>query len=66
MPVFGARRDVVAALGISGPTPRLQGRLDELGHHLLDESTALSALLGAPAQPHRTARRSPRTEEVVA
>ena len=35
VPVRGIHGDVVAALGISGPTPRLEGRLDELGRHLL-------------------------------
>jgi DNA-binding IclR family transcriptional regulator len=69
VPVLGIHRDVVAALGISGPTPRLEGRLDELGHHLLEESTTLSALLGGPSNPQPNpspARRSTRTEEVVA
>ena len=70
VPVFGARRDVVAALGISGPTARMQGRLDELGHRLLEQSTALSAVLGAPvhrrAADPRPVHRSTRTEEVVA
>ena len=72
-PVFGGHRDVVAALGISGPTPRLDGRLDELGRHLLEESTTLSALLGGPVNPNLNpnpnpspARGSTRTEEVVA
>ena len=57
VPVFGIRGDVVASLGISGPTPRLAQRLDELGRRLLDQSTALSSLLRGPARP---------TEEVVA
>ena len=67
VPVLGVRGDVIAALGISGPTPRLEGRLDELGRHLLDRSTALSSLLrGSHAAPPRPAHRSTRTEEVVA
>ena len=67
VPVLGVRGDVIAALGISGPTPRLEGRLDELGRHLLDQSTALSSLLrGSNAVPPRPAHRSTRTEEVVA
>jgi len=45
VPVFGARGDVVAALGISGPSPRLEDRLDELGEHLLERASALSTLL---------------------
>ncbi|SEC37199.1 DNA-binding transcriptional regulator, IclR family [Nocardioides exalbidus] len=63
VPVVGIHGEVVAALGISGPTPRLQERLDELGRHLLDQSTALSALLRGPAKP---SHRSVRTQEVVA
>jgi len=68
VPVFGARGDVVAALGISGPSPRLEGRLDELGHQLLDHATQLSTLLrgsthgSAPAMTHGTSHH----EEVVA
>ncbi|CUR61322.1 putative Allantoin/glyoxylate utilization operons negative regulator [metagenome] len=64
VPVHGARGDVVAALGVSGPTPRLEGRLDELGRSLLDHATALSALLRGPA-PH-TPRDPARAQEVVA
>lgn len=45
VPVHGTRGDVVAALGISGPTPRLEGRLDELGHRLLDRAAELTTLL---------------------
>lgn len=45
VPVYGARGDVVAALGVSGPTPRMEGRLDELGRHLSDHAAELSALL---------------------
>ncbi len=65
VPVFGIHDDVVASLGISGPTPRLGARLDELGHHLLAQSTALSSLLRGPASP-RSAHRAVRTQEVVA
>lgn len=63
VPVFGHGHEVVAALGISGPTPRLEDRLDELGRHLLDHADALSALLRGSATPpaHRNARK-----EVVA
>jgi DNA-binding IclR family transcriptional regulator len=45
VPVQGPRGDVVAALGISGPTVRLEDRLDELGNKLMDEATQLSTLL---------------------
>jgi DNA-binding IclR family transcriptional regulator len=45
VPVERGRAEVIAALGISGPTPRLEARLDELGHYLLDQSARLSTLL---------------------
>jgi DNA-binding IclR family transcriptional regulator len=65
VPVFGIHGDVVASLGISGPTPRLEDRLDALGHHLLDQSTALSSLLRGPT-PTDPAHRTARNQEVVA
>lgn len=45
VPVEGPRGDVVAALGISGPTPRLEHRLDELGRNLTTHAAQLSRLL---------------------
>ncbi|MDQ3097845.1 MAG: IclR family transcriptional regulator, partial [Chloroflexota bacterium] len=45
VPVRGPRGQVVASLGISGPTPRLADRLDELGHQLSDHAARLSRLL---------------------
>ena len=45
VPVLGPRGQVAAALGISGPTPRLAERLDELGHQLSDHAARLSRLL---------------------
>jgi DNA-binding IclR family transcriptional regulator len=45
VPVHGPRGDVVAALGISGPTQRLESRLDELGRHLSTHAGQLSTLL---------------------
>ena len=45
VPVERGGGEVIAALGISGPTPRLEGRLDELGRYLLDQSAQLSTLL---------------------
>ncbi len=45
VPLFGIHGDAVAALGISGPTPRLEGRLDDVGRHLLDHAAQLSTLL---------------------
>jgi IclR family transcriptional regulator, acetate operon repressor len=44
-PVFGPDKDVVAAVGVSGPTARLDARLEELGHLLKDHTEQLSALL---------------------
>jgi DNA-binding IclR family transcriptional regulator len=62
VPVFGVRGDVIASLGISGPTPRLAQRTDEVARRLLEESAALSSLLRGPARP-TSARRAARTEE---
>jgi DNA-binding IclR family transcriptional regulator len=45
VPVLGPRDQVVAALGISGPTARLEDRLDELGRQLSDHATRLTRLL---------------------
>jgi DNA-binding IclR family transcriptional regulator len=45
VPVRGPHGDVVAALGVSGPTPRLDGRLDELGRRLKKHAEELSTLL---------------------
>jgi DNA-binding IclR family transcriptional regulator len=44
-PVRGTPGDVVAALGISGPTSRLADRLDELGCNLTTRAAQLEALL---------------------
>ena len=44
-PVFGPDKDLVAAVGVSGPTARLEGRLDELGHLLKEHTEELSMLL---------------------
>jgi DNA-binding IclR family transcriptional regulator len=45
VPVRGARGQVVAALGVSGPTPRLAGRHEELGRELSGHAAQLSGLL---------------------
>lgn len=45
VPLRGADGDVVAALGISGPTPRLEDRIDEVGRLLNDRAEQLSGLL---------------------
>ena len=44
-PVRGARGDVVAALGISGPTSRLDGRVEELGRNLVTRASEIAAVL---------------------
>ncbi len=44
-PVRDPRGEVVAALGISGPTSRLAGRLDELGPHLVTRAAEVAAAL---------------------
>ncbi|WP_067430273.1 IclR family transcriptional regulator [Nocardioides jensenii] len=43
--VRGADGTVIASLGISGPSQRLQGRLDLVGHTLIDRADQLSVLL---------------------
>jgi len=45
VPVRGKGGDVVAALGVSGPNPRLVDRLDEIGRLLNDRAEQLSGLL---------------------
>jgi IclR family acetate operon transcriptional repressor len=44
-PVFGPEPAVVATVGISGPTARLEDRVDHVGRLLMDQTEALSALL---------------------
>ncbi|MDQ6686499.1 MAG: IclR family transcriptional regulator [Actinomycetota bacterium] len=44
-PVRGSGGEVIAALGVSGPSPRLEDRLDEIGLLLNDRAEQLSALL---------------------
>jgi DNA-binding IclR family transcriptional regulator len=54
VPVRGPRGDVVAALGISGPTQRLEHRLDELGRILSTQAEQLSVLLRGGSTKIRT------------
>src|SRR3569623_1057393 len=42
-PVLGAHDEVLAALGISGPTSRLDGRIDELGRNLISRAAEVAA-----------------------
>jgi DNA-binding IclR family transcriptional regulator len=44
VPVRGSGGDVVAALGISGPTSRLDGRVDELGRNLITRAAEVAAV----------------------
>lgn len=44
-PVFGPGATVVATVGISGPTARLEDRGDHLGRLLIDQTEALTAML---------------------
>ncbi|HEX5560323.1 MAG TPA: IclR family transcriptional regulator [Nocardioidaceae bacterium] len=63
-PVEG-RDGVMCAIGVSGPTARLQSRADQLGRLLIQQADHLSALLGRPA-PRRTRTSNSPTEEGVA
>jgi DNA-binding IclR family transcriptional regulator len=45
VPVRGARGDVVAALGISGPTSRLDGQSDQLGRNLISRAAQVATVL---------------------
>jgi DNA-binding IclR family transcriptional regulator len=51
VPVRDAHDDVVAALGISGPTSRLGHRVEEVGHNLVTRAAEVAAVLqGTPHQ----------------
>ncbi len=50
-PVAG-KDGVICAIGISGPTARLQDRVDLIGRLLVEQAGALSTLLGSPARHH--------------
>ena len=45
VPVRGRGGDVIAALGVSGPSPRLENRRDEVGRQLINRAEQLSGLL---------------------
>jgi DNA-binding IclR family transcriptional regulator len=45
VPVRGGEGQVIAALGVSGPSPRLENRIDEIGRKLDERAKQLSALL---------------------
>jgi DNA-binding IclR family transcriptional regulator len=47
-PVEG-RDGVMCAIGVSGPTARMQDRVDAIGHLLIQQADDLAALLGRPA-----------------
>ena len=44
-PVFGPDKDVVAAVGISGPTARLEDRVDQMGRLLKERTAEFSEIL---------------------
>jgi hypothetical protein len=52
-PVEG-REGVICAIGVSGPTARLQDRVDQIGRLLTQQADALSALLGRPGRTSRS------------
>jgi len=54
VPVRGARGDVVAALGISGPTSRLADRLEELGRDLIIRAAEVATVLHGNTITHQT------------
>lgn len=45
VPVHGADGDVVAALGVSGPSARMERTLDDIGRQLTEYATSVSQLL---------------------
>jgi DNA-binding IclR family transcriptional regulator len=51
-PVRGLDGEVVAAIGVSGPTARLEDRVDQVGTLLVREAEALSNLLHRQRDPH--------------
>lgn len=54
VPVLGPRGEVIAALGISGPTSRLSHRVDELGRNLIVRAAEVaSAHQGPSKQPKK-------------
>jgi DNA-binding IclR family transcriptional regulator len=60
-PVEGTE-GVICAIGVSGPTARLEGQVDRIGRLLLEQGRALSTLLGRPQTP---AARTPRTHSTT-
>jgi DNA-binding IclR family transcriptional regulator len=44
VPVLGPHGELVAALGISGPTSRLDGRVEELGRNLITRAAEVAAV----------------------
>ena len=56
-PVWG-KEGVICAIGVSGPTARLQDRVGPIGRLLVEQSDALSQLLGRPSHHLADDRRS--------
>jgi DNA-binding IclR family transcriptional regulator len=53
VPVRDVHDEVVAALGISGPTSRLGHRVEELGHNLVTRAAEVGAVLHGSPHPHK-------------
>jgi DNA-binding IclR family transcriptional regulator len=60
-PVEG-KDGVICAVGVSGPTARLQDRVDLIGRLLVEQADALSSLLGRPASSRHHTSPSPTKE----
>ncbi len=59
-PVSGRDGQVVAALGVSGPTARLEDRLDQVGRFTTQQADGLSALLRRRTQQGRRTHKEAR------
>ena len=64
-PVRGAHDDVVAALGISGPTSRLEDRTEELGRNLVTRAAEVAAVLARQHPSRHEGRRCMNTPEEI-
>ena len=65
-PIRGRNGDVIAAVGISGPSDRINHRLTQLGALLTRHATELSCALGGPAPTSTQERTRPDRKEGAA